>query len=366
MADEGCFTFGAYNIDKVDRPALRSSAAVWECANERGHLADAPLLAEAIRAGLPGSGAFLRTGDAAYYPNATGLAWTGMATTWEPSSAIEMIDLRTPAPFRCYGPSGAVSPNPNTIANEFIAPTSAWVGETMDRAATGWAAAHDACFMAGGHLPRAAELSELISQGMPNGSGSYLWTADEVGDATNTASTVDFLAEVLTWTGLDRRFSFAWTMGAADQTATWDWKYMTHPFRCIYYPIDTSYTAPTNCYAGCFEVALPGTPAATMWFDSQDRAAATLGSAFGDCEASGGHLAVRARLHRSDPQRPAERLEHADPAVDVDVGLRAEQRHGRAWTNVEPDFADQYSTYMTWAGPANAYGYRCMWTNEVR
>ncbi|HTR51519.1 MAG TPA: hypothetical protein VMJ10_12475 [Kofleriaceae bacterium] len=364
MPSVGCFAFGPYNIDQQDRPALRSSAAAWECANAHGHVVDAPMLAEAIRAGLPGSGAYVRTSDMAEYPNVEQFAWTGTATSWEPASGIQMIDLRTPSTFRCYGPSGGVSPNPNTIANEFVPATSSYVGETTDRASAAWVAAQDACFAAGGHLPRAGELAELIQQGLPGGSSQYLWTSDEVGYINPPSQ---FLSEILVWTDLDVRFSFAYT-AAAEQSATWDYKTDSHPFRCIYYPIDTTYQAPTNCYAGCFAVTLPGNPAATMWFDSQDRVASTLGAAFGDCQASGAVLAserdlteaIRNSLPNGTGAMASPWIWTSDFAQNNITVVQ--------WSNVETSFADQYPANMTWVGVAttSVFRYRCMWTNEVR
>src|SRR5262249_38322805 len=129
---------------------------------------------------------------------------------------------------------------------------------------------------------RATELAELIQQGLPGGTGAVLWTSDETGyEPTNG----QFLVEILHWSGLDRRFSYGYS-----DTASWAWKYMPLRCRCIYYPVAPTYTDPT-CYAGCFEVDLSGTPGPKMWFDSQNRSAASLGSAFADCESSGGQLA---------------------------------------------------------------------------
>lgn len=357
-----CFTFQGHNIDAQDRPALRHSAAVWECANARGHLADAPLIASAIQAGLPGTGTFVHTADVSYYQYATELKWTTTTGAWEPTMNVQQVDLRTPAPFRCAGPSTAASPNPNATTNAFVPPTSSYVGETTDRTAAAWADAQDTCFNAGGHVPRASELAELISQGLPGGTNNWLWTSDETGfEPTNG----QFLNAVVKWTALDRRFPCAYT-GDATSTVSWNWKYMAFPYRCIYYPIDTSVTKPT-CYAGCFEVTLPGTPTATLWFDSQDRSSASLGTAFADCASAGGVLsserdlteAIRHGLPNGTGAMMPPWLWTSDFAQNNVTVVQ--------WKNVDMAYTDQYSTYMSWAGPAgNAFRYRCMWTNEVR
>jgi hypothetical protein len=36
------------------------------------------------------------------------------------------------------------------------------------------------------------------------------------------------------------------------------------------------------------------------------------------------------------------------------------------WSGVNQSFTDLYPTFMTWAAPATASPYRCMWTNELR
>ena len=367
-----CSAFGAYNIDAVDRPPLRTSAAQWECINDRAHLASSRQLAQAIRAGLPGSGALIQTADNFAYYAAVTMKWSGDTSAWEPSGNVSYADLRTPEPFRCIGRSDLVSPNGNAITGAFVPPTSSYTGETDDRAATTWAAAQDACTQAGGHLPYAVELGELVSQGLPNGTGNALWTADQDGYQVSNPATGagDFLAEVVEWTALDRRFSFAYT-AAADNTVTWVYKTDSHAFRCIYYPIDALVTEPT-CYAGCFTVTLPGATAPTMWFDSQDRASSTLGAAYADCQASGGTLAterdlteaVRAGLPNgtatmvSDPWIWASDFGGGAGAVDNVMIVR--------WSNVDTAFSDLYSTYMTWETISLSHRYRCMWTNEIR
>jgi hypothetical protein len=368
-----CFELNGYNFDSKDRPALRKSAAVAECVFERAHLADAPQLASAIRAGLPGSGGFVQTADQSAYYATTMLKWTA-AAGWEPNGNASYVDNRNAAPFRCAAPKQIVLPNPNMIANEFVPPLSKYKGETMDTAAAGWIAAHDACFKRGGHLPRSSEYAELIMQGMPNGTNANLWSADQDGYYTDNMTVANFLAEVNNWSGLDTRYNFAYT-NAADQTATWAFKTGAFAFRCIYYPIDPAYAAPTspaNCFAGCFEVDLPGMTAAKMWFDSQDRTEASLGAAYDDCQKHGGVLAserdlseaIRAGLPNGSAAMATPWLWTSDFAIGGGTTVNTTVVR---WTNSDTAFSDQYATYMTWASLApTAYRYRCLWTNELR
>lgn len=359
MPGTECFTFGNYNIDAKDRPALRKSAAVWECTNERAHMADAPLLIEALKNGLPGSGTFISTADQATYTTLFEMKWT--SPTWQTATNITHINLITPAPFRCAAPKVAQTPNPNTIPNQFVGALSPYKSETMDNATAVWTAAHDACFLRGGHLPRATELAELIQQGLPNGPGAAVnvWTADQVG-----YNGTDFLAEVLAWTALEQRFSYQYT-----GTATWDYKYNSHVFRCIYYPLDPAYVAPTTCTGGCFMVNGGGNPASQMWFDSSDRAAKTVADASADCAATGGHLAserdfteaIRSGLPNGTSPTFLLTSDFAfgnPPAAYATVVK---------WTGTQTSFTDLYPAgFMTWSDPDTVRPYRCMWTNELR
>ena len=204
MPGSECFTVGSYNFDSKDRPALRKGAAVWECVHERAHLADLPQLVEAIHARLPGSGQSISTADASNSNNSTTIRWTGL--TWSPPGDVGVVDLRTPAPFRCAAPKAEASPNPNTIPNQFVPPFSRYKGETSDTATAAWAVAHDTCATRGGHLPRATELAELIGQGLPNGSNNDLWSSDQCG-----YNGTQFLAATNNWTALDQRYSYAST-----------------------------------------------------------------------------------------------------------------------------------------------------------
>ena len=155
--------------------------------------------------------------------------------------------------------------------------------------------------------------------------------------------------------------------GAADQTLTWDYKTGTHPFRCIWYPIDPMYLAPTTCNGGCFEIDMPGSTAvAKMWFDSMDRASSLPGAAYGDCAAAGGVLASERDL--TEAIRFG--LPNGTGAMPVPWIWTSDFGQGNItivkWTDVDMAFTDGYSGYATWAGPTAQYRYRCMWTNELR
>jgi hypothetical protein len=353
-----CFRAGPYNLDKADRPALRKSAAIQECVAEHAHLADLALLESAIRAGLPGSNAFIGTADNSRYDLTTTIRWSG--PTWELAGNASAVTHPTPVPFRCAGTIAPTSLSETPVPDEFRPQLSPYKGESADRAPAAWAAAQDACWVRGGHLPRSGELAELIGQGLPGGSGADLWTADQLG-----YNGTQFLVTVLRWTGLDRRFPFEYT-GAADSSATWDYKTNSHPFRCIYYPIDPMFQPPATCNGGC-NVRSAGSPAVTIFFDQSDRPAATVGAAIADCAATGGYLASERDL--TEAIRAGLPSGSGAYLHTWDIG----QGNGGPsnvtvvnWSGVATAFDDEYPSYMTWSDPTAVRPYRCMWTNELR
>ena len=356
-----CFEVNGYNLDTKNRPALRKSAALQECIADRGHLADTTVVIEAIRKGLPGTGVFIATADQSRYDLSQQLKWNGVEMSWEPNGNEQQIDMRTAAPFRCAATKLAQASNATTVTNPYEPAISKYKGETMDTAMVGFAAAHDACFARGGHLPRSAELAELIAQGLPNGSGAYLWTSDQDGyDMVG-----NFLVEVHRWQAMEPRFSYMYN-GTAAQSATWDYKYQSHAFRCIYYPIDPAYVAPTTCEGGCFELTVPGSSGAKMWFDTQDRAAATIGTAVSTCAGEGGHLASERDLTEAIRNSLPNGMAATAPNWTWTSDFAQNNISVVRWTDVDTAFSDQYSMYATWAGPTATYRYRCMWTNELR
>jgi hypothetical protein len=357
-----CFEVNGYNVDTKNRPSLHKSAAVAECISERAHLLDAPLLAEAIRSGLPNGAGFVMTGDQAVYYATTELSWSGTNTSWDPAGNIQMVDNRNPGPFRCAATKLAQTPSATAVTNSFLPAISKYKSETMDSAAVGLAAAVDACFARGGHLPRATELAELIEQSLPNGSGTSLWSADQVGYDGSS----NFLMAVQRWVAQDPRHSYLWD-GTANSTVTWDWKYSSHPYRCLYYPVDPMYVAPTTCAGGCFALDVPGLAGARMWFDSDDRPASTLGAAFATCAAESGHVATE----RDYTEAVRKGLPNGSGAMTVPWLWTSDFAQNNVtvvrWTGVDMAFTDQYPTYMTWVGLASSpYRFRCMWTNELR
>ena len=289
--------------------------------------------------------------------------WLGSDAAWVAAGNISSGSTTTDRPFRCAGANYQTGTHPNAIAGEFVGPSSGYKGEDADTATADWVTAHDACFDRGGHLPRSAELAELIQQGLPNGTSTWLWTSDQLAyDGT------DFRAARLRWTDTDTRFSYRYT--TSSDSMTWIRKTSTAPFRCIYYPIDTGYSGPTaaQCSGTCFEVTLPGATPARMWLDEFDRVPATLEAAFADCASDGGHLAserdLTEAIRHGLPNGTDTRLHTSDFALGTSTsGVR---QMVVSWVGTDTMYDDQWSTYMTWGKLDQVNPYRCFWSNEIR
>lgn len=350
-----------YSMDADDRVPLNATGAIWECAFVGAKLPSFLTYAEAIVAQLPnGTGAMLRTADATRSDSSAAVTWTGAVTSWAPESNTTSQLLADALSFRCVGRQTAP-------ADAGGVPTDAFIGangigaDAADRTATSWAVAHDACIAAGGHLPYAFELGTLIQRGLPAGSDSLLWTADQEGLSTT------YQAAAVKWTGADTRYLFApanvdW-LNKADTTS--------HAERCVYYPVDPSYAAPTGCFGGCLLSALGGTRGAKVWLDTDDRNAASLISAIDTCRSAGGHLATERDLTEAIRFASLKGSGAWIHAADVAGGAATTATPVRGmqvkWSNVNTSFTDQATTYSQWGATlADSVAFRCAWTNEIR
>lgn len=355
-----------HNLDAQDRVALHKAGALWECAFNRGHLATPRLLAEAIQQGIgPGSGLWLHTADEVRYDLdalvhwTTGTGFVYQFTSGGPNSMSWSLTT-TFYPFRCVGESYSAGPHPAPVPDEWIGPLGQ-KSEANDLAAATYLAANDQCWALGGHLPTASELGELVAEGLPNGSGTFLWTSDETGhDGTS------FTVAAKSWKGVEPGNIYD-----NPSNLTWVYKHTgTLPYRCIFYPVDTAYTGPpaASCAGGCTTISLPGASGAKEWIDSFDRAPpATVTVALDTCRKAGGHLASQRDLldgvRHSLPNGATAPILTSDPQIGtastmlVGVGT---------WKNIDTKYDDLYPAYTTWADPATARPYRCVFTNELR
>lgn len=355
-----CVATSGTNVDARDRIPLRKGAAIGECASAGGKLAEAITLVEALQAGAPGSGNPLHTADRSTFYQSSSVAWTDATWAGE-ATELGSLDVSLAGPFRCEGrPTVANRVDPEPASATFALPDGTHV-DAADRAALTWAAAHDACLVEGGHLPRSAELARAIDHGLPNGSNLFVWTTDQTGYHPNAG---DFLAAVLRWTAVDRQYSYRFNAPMPPDTISWLGKAAGAAFRCIYYAVDPAVAMPTACSGGCFEVPLAASPA-RMWLDSVDRTAAALDRAIDQCRQLGGHLASERDM--------MEAIRRGLPNGSGTMIWTSELAQGYAqvvaWLGIKAAFADQYTLgEMTWDFPtaAKTKPYRCMWTNELR
>lgn len=363
---QGCVALsgegGRINIDAQNRAPLHKAGAFWECTYYRAHLASFSRLAEAIAQAVPnGSGTWLHTADDVRNDREALIRWSGTGAGFTLPTDGTWSSFTSLRPFRCVGTNYDPGANPNTIADEFVGPLSDFKGELNDTAAAAWAASHDACWSRGGHLPTAGELTELIQEGLPNGGGIQVRTAD--GDGSNGTN---YLTQVLIWNGAQPRFGYTFT-----SEVNWTSRGNNRTFRCIYYPLDTSYTGPAeaDCSGGCTALTLPGSPAPTIWFDSFDRVPATWLDAVSDCQQKGGHLPSERDLTEAIRQglpNGSNAWQHTSDLAIGAVSTNALRDHVVRWTGVDTSFSGVGNTYQSWSTVETVRAYRCMWTNELR
>jgi hypothetical protein len=348
----------SYNIDTRDRPALAMSSATFECNFYNGHVADNLEYIEAIQQGVRGSNAWLHSADMNSYLDTAQIRWNGDHVGWVPSqnNTMRWGNASSRIPFRCVGlnhQGGVAVDDPNRFNGQ------RYRADREDNASTNLANTYDTCVSRGGHLPFSTEMAELIQQGLPSGSDAWLRTADAVGFSSYWRT---FMNASVRWSGVAFRYDFRYS-----NSITWERKTVDAPYRCIYYPVDNTYSAPAdaNCAGGCMEVSVGAD--AKMWFDQQDRAALTTELAIAECASAGARLAnerdlteaIRAGL----PNGSGAQIQTADFNTG-DYGYF--NQIVVYWTGTDTAFTDQYSAYMTWAGFGASLPFRCMWTNELR
>ncbi|MDB4962638.1 MAG: Tryptophan synthase alpha chain [Myxococcales bacterium] len=343
-----CFALGPLNVDNHDRPALRRNAAIAECANEHAHLADLPVLAEALLFGLVGSGSTIQTADVATYERVSTIRWTVARWLGYPGE-LGHLEVSAELPFRCAG---------------WRVPNAGYRADPVDHPIATWTVAHDDCIARGGHLARAAELTELIRAGLGNGSGFHVWTSDQTGYGN-----LEFLAASVKWTGSEPRHA-----SVSLDTLSWRYKHDTLPYRCLYYPVDPEVTAPTECEGGCSALTLGGSSGAILWFDAVDRPAMRFDQAIDQCRQRGGHLPSERDLTEAIRGGLANGTFEYLWTTEVGAGLDLTY-YGQPipsivrFKNTNPMFDDLYNAGVadaTWSTTDRTFGYRCMWTNEQR
>lgn len=365
-----CFALSAtHNMDIEDRVPLPKVSAMWECAQARGRIAESLTYIEAIQQQLPnGTSRWLYTADEGNYQASIVVKWMNTQPIWTAAGNVTAVARTELRPFRCVGLKTNPGPHPRMIDGQFVGTTSLLKGDGADNPAQPWALAHDTCAARGGHLARTAELGELVMQGLPGGSARSLWTADEMG-----YNGTQFLVGTLAWMGVAPTMPYFYT-AATTSGVTWAYKTTAagYPFRCLYYPVDTTYRGPAeaDCQGGCMRFTAKDSPA-TLWVDQMDRPRSNLESAIFTCRSKGGHLASTRDLTEAIRQGLPNGAGTGAYVMTWDIGLGDGTAAGInpkvvTWTGEERTFTDQHPRHGTWVTLAASHPFRCMWTNELR
>ena len=359
-----------YNMDVYSRPDVSYNVAVRECAFYGAHLAEERDLTEEIQRGLPnGTGGWTWAADSQGYNGSNFLAglvrWTGVQTAFDDAySTYATWGYKATGNeyrFRCVGLGYDAGTHPNTISGQFVSPSTQLKSVTSDQPALSLEAATSACWNAGGHLPTCRDLHELIADGLPNGTNSWLWTSDQQG-----WNGTQFLVGISKWSGVDTAFSDYYSTYAT-------WTYQTNaplPYRCVYYPVDSAYAGPASCNGGCF-ASTKGGGKIKVWMDQSDRGSVRFYQAVRACNDLGGHLAA---------ERDITELVREGLPNGTNAWIWTSEQEGYndtnflvgivRWSGTNTGYTGQYPTYSTWDYKVNSgsyvHGYRCMWTNELR
>ncbi|MBI5477217.1 MAG: hypothetical protein HY906_00085 [Deltaproteobacteria bacterium] len=360
-----------HNFDAWERPAVTYLAASVECGLLHARV---PLPIEFVEA-ITGSPALANGKNNYLWTSDQGRNDTVQVVRWTDSEPLTYTDIApyvtwgakgTAYRFRCTGAGLDTGTHPATITDEFVALSTRVKGESSDRTASTLHEAATTCFDAGGHLPLARELVELVEAGLPAGSGQPVWTADASSYQNQ---------EYLLWTGTKSTFA-----GVYSAEANWSSRgATTRASRCVYLPVDAAYAAPAACNGGCFNVTKGPI---TMWSDTFDRVPATYLDAVKACVAAGGHLAgsrdllelVRASLPNGSNAylwtSDAAGGEVGAPPPPGDPAYNLMLR----WSGTNPAFDGTAGGVPAYAqhGVRNATPvaptapYRCVWSNEYR
>jgi hypothetical protein len=370
-----------FNFDEEDRPTLSKPAAMFECAASGGELPTAERLVAAVATGLPnGSNALLHTADDTSITDFVTRGETLDEAVQFLGTAVNQLIwswFDTDRPFRCFGPARADLVAPS-VAKTFQASRGGRAVDIDPSGISSYSSAAWSCFQRGGHLPTGSELAAFAMQGLParTYSGMRL-TSDQVAGA-NAANG----GQVLTfaWDGEARwlidpalatstankdavpyNASGASAVGRTPKSST-----ATMAFQCVYYAVDPTFAPPAICQAGdpCFEVDVGGAGTGVrprMWFDRNDRPAATFYQAVSACAKLGG------RLPTGRDYLEAIRSGMLGYNVSLMTGDLVGSVYATTITwpgGAQPNFADEGSTVID--SNSGTARYRCMWTNELR
>ncbi|GMV44525.1 MAG: hypothetical protein AMXMBFR64_62410 [Myxococcales bacterium] len=225
-------------VESFDKGLTKYAPAVSECFGNGGHLATERDLIEAVRAGLiNGTNNWLWTADASRYDLNQIMRWSSVDTSWTGYySSFSTWATRTDSyAYRCAyhpidvdyaGPAGGKCVSGSdcfATAKGGATKIKAWA-DPFDRTPASYIAAVKACAAEGGHLSTSLDLTELVRDGLPNGSNNWLWTSDAVeGSGQNVL--------IMKWLGTDAAFDGTYSNYATNSSKVTS---TTRPYRCVW------------------------------------------------------------------------------------------------------------------------------------
>ncbi|MFN7134012.1 MAG: hypothetical protein ACK4N5_18185, partial [Myxococcales bacterium] len=258
------------------------------------------------------------------------------------------IDGSTRRPYRCVCPSS----NPTNFSGDACygpAGSECFTGTTegkrinvdkFDRAAISKGAAMWECAFNNAHLWQYGTAIEAIQAGLPNGSTSWLHTADDGRYEQNT---------LIKW--LNVQLSFTPDGNTTISTMT-DFR----PFRCA----GTNYDSGThpNTVTDAYKNSRNG-----YTIDGRDNPALNWAAAHDACWAKGGHLARTAELGEVIQQGLGNGTNNWLWTHDQHGWNGTQMLTGLArWSGTQPNWGHYYSDFVTWAYKTDGgYAYRCVY-----
>ncbi|MBM4380551.1 MAG: hypothetical protein FJ086_14845, partial [Deltaproteobacteria bacterium] len=274
-------------------------------------------------------------------------------------TAISYAADSTKTPYRCVWPVAAAQGFQGSRCHgPPSAPCFQSVGEgrrrnldASDRPSLTYAGATWECAFAGAHLPLSLSLAENIPNGLPNGSGAFLWTADH--------ARYD-LVDVVKWTGTNpagwnATYPVSWSWAARDI----NYRYR---FRCMgegsgLLPNTGGVPADTATWGDPFTGQGTGLAGHGL-----NLAPATWEDAVQDCFSRGGQLPhTRDWMELIRDGLPNGAGPANEWAWSSDWSNQSKVQVVR-WAGTDRAFTGYYSQYAAWSAlGAQTFPYRCTW-----
>ncbi len=353
--DHVAYPAGKMVIDKMERPAVSYVAATDECSFVNAHLAHQQDFAENVPNGLPnGTNNWLWTSDHSRYDITNIVRWIGVNTGYNDYTGNTnnwAVRAGGPYRFRCVGVNYNAGAYPSTVANEFVSSSTNIKINDITSSNALYGDSIDDCFNQGGHLAHSRDIMELARSGMTSGTGNYIWLSDR--------SRYDF-TQIARWNTTELNYTGYYSQygswGSIDNATMYE-------HRCVYYPIDSSYTPPlaTACASGV-ACQTYNNGDSKLAIDSQDRPAANYIDATQVCLDNGARMSTSLQLTeaiRAGLPNGTDAWIWTSDSAEIDKAIIMK------WSGVDTIFSPIYPNGTTWSLKSDVRNYRCVWDNEL-